>query len=298
MKKIIAAALSIIIICGITAGCASKPAGGGGNGETSVDFKETRSISVVSREDGSGTRGAFIELFGIEEKDGSGNKKDKTTKEAVIANKTDVMMTNIASDTYAIGYISLGSLNSTVKALKIDGVVPSAENIKNGTYKISRPFNIATKGNLSDVAKDFINFIMAKEGQAVIAKNYVPVNESAEPYGGAKPNGKVTISGSSSVSPVMEQLKEAYLEINPNAVIEVQMSDSTTGINDAIKGSCDIGMASRPLKDSEKESLTPLAIAYDGIAVIVSLKNPLEELSSEQVKKIFTGEYVSWSDLK
>lgn len=257
-----------------------------------------KAITVVSREDGSGTRGAFIELFKIEEKDASGNKTDKTTEEAVIANKTDVMLQNVSGDENAIGYVSLGSLNSKVKAIKIDGVEATVANVKNGTYKISRPFNIATKDGISETAQDFISFILSKEGQEVVSNGYIPVDDSANPYSGTKPAGKVVVSGSSSVTPIMEKLKEAYVKVNPSAEIEVQMSDSTSGMTDAIEGKCDIGMASRELKDSEKAQLTDTVIALDGIAVIVNNNNDTDNLTSAQVKAIFTGEAEKWSEVK
>lgn len=262
---------------------------GGGNG-----FDKGREITVISREDGSGTRGAFIELFGVEVKDADGNKTDMTTKEAVIANRTDVMLTNVANDPYAIGYVSLGSLNSSVKGLQIDGTTPSADNIKNGTYTISRPFNIVTKGSPAGLAKDFIDFIMSAEGQDVISDGYIPVDEAAPSFNGTLPGGKLVVAGSSSVTPIMEKLVEAYQGINNAADIQIQMSDSTTGINSAIEGICDIGMASRDLKDSEQEQLTGLTIAIDGIAVIVNNDNPLDGLGAETVREIFTGEITSW----
>lgn len=255
-------------------------------------------ITVVSREDGSGTRGAFIELFGVEEKDADGNKVDHTTEEASITNNTAVMMSTVAGDPYAIGYISLGSLNDTVKALKIEGVEATAENIKAGEYKVSRPFNIATKGEVSEVAQDFIDFIMSPDGQAVIEENgYIPVDDIAD-FTSSEAEGKIVVAGSSSVTPVMEKLKEAYLAVNANAEIEIQQSDSTTGMTSAIDGICDIGMASRDLKDTELEAgLTPTVIAMDGIAVVVNNENPAEDLTVDQVKSIFTGETTVWGDV-
>lgn len=256
-------------------------------------------IFVISREDGSGTRGAFIELFGVEEKNESGEKIDKTLSTAEITNSTSVMMTTIAGNQNAIGYISLGSLNNTVKALKIDGVDASVENIKNDTYKVARPFNIATKDNLSDIAKDFISFILSKEGQQVVeSKSYVSIAENAESYTGSNKSGTITIAGSSSVTPVMEALKEAYIKINPNVKIQLQQSDSTSGMTSTIEGICDIGMASRELKDSELSAgLTATVIAKDGIAIIVNNGNDIDKISSEQVKKIFVGEVTTWDQL-
>ena len=263
--------------------------------DVASDFDTTSSIAVYSREDGSGTRGAFIELFGIEEKDENGEKVDYTTEEAVITNSTDVMLTSIAGNTYGIGYVSLGSLNETVKAVKIDGAEATVDNIKAGTYTIARPFNIATSGEVSDVAQDFINYIMSADGQAVIeSKGYIAVSDAAafESNGAA---GKIVVGGSSSVSPVMEKLIEAYKAINTGAEIELQTSDSSTGMTGAADGTLDIGMASRELKDTEVESgLTGTKIAMDGIAVIVNLDNPVEDVSAETVKGIFKGEITSW----
>ena len=255
-------------------------------------------ITVVSREDGSGTRGAFIELFGVEEKDADGNKVDNTTEEAEITNNTAVMMSNVAGDVDAIGYISLGSLNDSVKAVKIDGVEATAENIKSGEYKVSRPFNIATNGEDSDVAQDFIDYILSPEGQAVIEENgYISIDDVKDAES-TQPEGKVVVAGSSSVTPVMEKLKEAYAEVNPNAEIEIQQSDSTTGMTSAIDGICDIGMASRELKDEELEAgLTSTTIANDGIAIIVNNDNPTDDLSVDQVKSIYVGETTTWGDL-
>ena len=255
-------------------------------------------ITVVSREDGSGTRGAFIELFGVEEKDADGNKVDNTTEEAEITNNTAVMMSTVAGDVDAIGYISLGSLNDSVKAVKIDGVEATAENIKAGEYKVSRPFNIATNGEVSDVAQDFIDYILSPEGQAVIEENgYISIDDVKDAES-TQPEGKVVVAGSSSVTPVMEKLKEAYAEVNPNAEIEIQQSDSTTGMTSAIDGICDIGMASRELKDEELEAgLTSTTIANDGIAIIVNNDNPTDDLSVDQVKSIYVGETTTWGDL-
>lgn len=256
-------------------------------------------ITVVSREDGSGTRGAFIELFGIEEKNDAGEKVDMTTEDAEITNSTSVMMTTIAGNKDAIGYISLGSLNDTVKAVKIDGAEATVENIKSGAYKIARPFNIATGGTVSDAAADFIKYIMSEEGQKVVEDNgYISQgNEGA--YNGAGVSGKLVIAGSSSIAPVMEKLKEAYTILNPDVTIEVQQSDSTTGMTSALEGVCDIGMASRELKDSELEAgLVPTVIAMDGIAVIVNNDSPVAELGSADVKAIFTGEATDWADIQ
>ena len=270
----------------------------GCGGKDSVEFDNESAIGVCSREDGSGTRGAFIELFGIEEKNADGEKIDNTTTSAVITNNTSVMMTTVAGDLYSIGYISLGSLDDTVKAVKIDGVDATVDNIKDGSYKAARPFNIVTKGELSKEAQDFINFIMSAEGQKIVEENgYISVDAS-ESYSSTVSEGKVVIHGSSSVTPVMEKLKEAYVELNPNVTVEVQQSDSSSGVKDAIAGTCDIGMASRELKDSEtSEGAEAKVIAMDGIAVIVNNENAVDNLTSEQVKNIFTGSASKWADI-
>ncbi len=259
---------------------------------------ETSDVTIVSREDGSGTRGAFIELFGIEEKQDDGTKVDMTTTDAQITNNTSVMMTTVADNEYAIGYVSLGSLNDSVKALKIDGAEATAENIENGSYKVSRPFNIAVKKDLNNkVAKDFMSFIMSTEGQKVVAdEKYIAVADVKD-YAGTKPSGSCVVGGSSSVSPLMEKLIEAYKAVNPNASIELQSSDSTTGMTSAIEGSYDIGMASRELKEEEAAELEPTVIATDGIAVVVNNANPLDELSADQVKDIYVGNVSTWDEI-
>lgn len=262
-------------------------------------FNNKKSISVISREDGSGTRGAFIELFGVEKKDANGKKVDYTTDEAAITNSTAVMLTTVAGDRYAIGYVSLGSLNSSVKSVKIDGAEATVANINNGSYKISRPFNIAVKENISAAAQDFINFIVSEDGQKIIAANKYIKIQNTKSYTSTKAAGKVVVAGSSSVSPVMEKLIEAYKSVNPNAKIELQTSDSTTGVTNAINGTCDIGMASRGLKDSEKaKGVKEITIAIDGIAVIVNKENPATNLTKVQVEQIFTGKTTKWSDVK
>ena len=259
--------------------------------------KGSGQISVVSREEGSGTRGAFIELFGVEEKDADGNKVDKTTENAEITNSTAVMMTTVAGNTSAIGYISLGSLNDTVKALKIDGVEASVANVENGSYKISRPFNIVTKDKISEVAQDFIDFILSAEGQQIVEKEkYISVGDK-KAYTSKNLSGKVMVSGSSSVTPVMEKLKEAYCKLNSGVQIELQQSDSSTGIKDAQNGVSDIGMASRELK-SEETGVTPTEIAKDGIAVIVNNDSEIDDLSTDTVKSIFTGKVTDWSEIE
>lgn len=255
-------------------------------------------IDVISREDGSGTRGAFIELFGVEQKDASGEKVDYTTDDAEITNSTEVMITSVAGDKQAIGYISLGSLNDSVKALKIDGAAATVDDIKDGTYKIARPFNIVTTGEVSDVAQDFINFIFSEEGQKVVEDNGYISQGNQGAYTASGKSGKVTVAGSSSVTPVMEKLAEAYKALNSAVTVEVQQSDSTTGVTSSIEGVCDIGMASRDLKEEETaKGAQGQVIAMDGIAVVVNNENPIEDLTSEQVKDIYVGDTTDWSEL-
>lgn len=306
MKKIITSIVIAAMAVASFAGCSSSgdsSASSSSQADASVsasagsDFDSSKDITVVSREDGSGTRGAFIELMGIEKKNDAGEKVDYTTEDANITNSTSVMMTTVAGNEYAIGYISLGSLDDSVKALKIDGAEATVDDIKDGTYKVARPFNIVLGKETSDVAQDFINFIMSKEGQSVISENgYIGSDDAAE-FASNGATGKIVVAGSSSVTPVMEKLKEAYNAVCPNVEIEVQQSDSTTGVTSTIDGICDIGMASRELKDSEKEAgVTSQTIAMDGIAVIVNNSNPTEELSSETVSKIYTGDITTWAD--
>ena len=303
MKKIAAAVMMVCMVavtavgCGSSNGTDTKGADANQSDATS-DWDETSDVTIVSREDGSGTRGAFIELFGIEEKQDDGTKVDMTTTDAQITNNTSVMLTTVADNEYAIGYVSLGSLNDSVKALKIDGAEATAENIENGSYKVSRPFNIAVKKDLNNkVAKDFMSFIMSTEGQKVVAdEKYIAVADVKD-YAGTKPSGSCVVGGSSSVSPLMEKLIEAYKAVNPNASIELQTSDSTTGMTSTIEGSYDIGMASRELKEEEAAELEPTVIATDGIAVVVNNANPLDELSADQVKDIYVGNVSTWDEI-
>ena len=303
MKKIAAAVMMVSMVavtavgCGSSNGTDTKGADANQSDATS-DWDETSDVTIVSREDGSGTRGAFIELFGIEEKQDDGTKVDMTTTDAQITNNTSVMLTTVADNEYAIGYVSLGSLNDSVKALKIDGAEATAENIENGSYKVSRPFNIAVKKDLNNkVAKDFMAYIMSTEGQKVVAdEKYIAVADVKD-YAGTKPSGSCVVGGSSSVSPLMEKLIEAYKAVNPNASIELQTSDSTTGMTSTIEGSYDIGMASRELKEEEAAELEPTVIATDGIAVVVNNANPLDELSADQVKDIYVGNVSTWDEI-
>lgn len=289
MKKFAAIFMCAALAVGALSGCSSNE-----NSSTADNSTAGNPISVVTREDGSGTRGAFVELFGIEDADGN----DAITQSAEISNSTSVVMTTVAGNPDAIGYISLGSLDNTVKALEIDGVAATVDNINNGTYKVYRPFNIATKEGLSETAQDFVNFIMSEQGQAIVAEEgYISV-ESNGSYTPSGKTGTVTVSGSSSVTPVMQVLKEEYEALNPDVTIELQQSDSTTGVNDAIAGTSDIGMASRALKDSELEQgVVGTVIANDGIAVIVNNESTVTGLTSEQVKGIYMGELTNWSEV-
>jgi len=294
MKTAAAALCAVLMLSGCGT---SEPAE---NGSAAEEPEESLPISVISREDGSGTRGAFIELFGIEEKDENGEKVDRTAETAEITNNTSVMMTTVAGDESAIGYISLGSLDDSVKALKIDGAEASVENVLAGEYKVTRPFNLVTDDEkLSGAAKDFLAYILSTEGQKIVEANgYIPLQDTKS-YETSGASGKVVVAGSSSVTPVMEKLAEAYQEINAEVTVEVQQSDSTTGVTSVIDGLCDIGMASRELKDEETEAgVTSTVLATDGIAVIVNPENTVEDLTSEQVKSIFIGETTDWSEVR
>jgi phosphate transport system substrate-binding protein len=275
----------LLLLAGAAAASLSGCSGASGSG----------AMTVISREDGSGTRSAFVELFEVQDTD----KNDITVSSAEVTNNTGVMMTSVAGDKNAIGYISLGSLNDTVKALKIDGVSANAENVSNKSYTISRPFYIAVKGRASEYAQDFINFILSKEGQDVVdANGYVRIQDTGA-FSSSNPSGKIVVAGSSSITPVMEKLKEAYAAINPGLTVDIQQSDSSAGMNSAVDGICDIGMSSRELKDSELEKgLVPALIAMDGLAVIINKDNPVEGLTKAQVKSIYTGEVKNWTDLQ
>ena len=298
MKKFLALTATVAMVASMAVGCGNSGNSDKTDGKAETEFDAANDISVVSREDGSGTRGAFIELFGIEEKDASGEKVDNTTEEANITNSTSVMLSTVADNEYAIGYVSLGSLNDTVKALKVDGAEPTEENIKSGEYKVARPFNIATKGDVSEVAQHFINFILSTEGQAVVSESGYIALDNVQAYAGSKSAGKVSIAGSSSITPVMEKLKEAYLKVNPSAEIEIQESDSTTGMTSVADGICDIGMASREVKEEElAKGLKATVIATDGIAVIVNKANTLDDITSDQIKSIYVGDALSWDEI-
>ena len=293
MKKILSLGLAALMTVFALAGC-------GTDSKNSGTGTGTDAISVLTREEGSGTRGAFIELLGIEEKNADGKKVDKTIDTAETTNSTSVMITTVQGNKAAIGYISLGSLDkSKVKALKVDGAEASTDNVKSGEYKVSRPFNIATKGDTTGVASDFIKFILSADGQAVVEKNGYISEGNTGAYKASGQKGKITIGGSSSVTPVMEKLKEAYVKVNPDVTIDVQQNDSSSGMKGAIDGIYDIGMASRDVKDSEKEAgLNTIKIALDGIAVIVNKDNTLDSITSEQIKNIYTGSLTKWSEIK
>ena len=293
MKKILSLGLAALMTVFALAGCgADSNDGGTGTGRDA--------ISVLTREEGSGTRGAFIELLGIEEKNADGKKIDKTIDAAETTNSTSVMITTVQGNKAAIGYISLGSLDkSNVKALKVDGAEATTDNVKSGEYKVSRPFNIATKGDTTGVASDFIKFILSADGQAVVEKNGYISEGNTGAYKASGQKGKITIGGSSSVTPVMGKLKEAYVKLNPDVTVDVQQNDSSSGMKGAIDGIYDIGMASRDVKDSEKEAgLNSIKIALDGIAVIVNKDNTLDSITSEQIKNIYTGSLTKWSEIK
>ena len=287
---------SVLTLAGLTALVGLSACGKSNGGSSSASSSASGNISVVSREDGSGTRGAFVELFGVQEEQ-NGEKVDLTTDKAIVTNSTSVMLTTVAGDKSAIGYASLGSLDDTVKVLKIDGTEASVANIKAGSYKISRPFNIVTKDKISEAAQDFINFILSEEGQKVVSDNGYIALDGAKPFESNGATGKIVVAGSSSVTPVMEKLKEAYVAVNAGAEIEINESDSTTGMTSTMEGICDIGMASRDLKEDEAKELDATVIANDGIAVIVNNNSTVDELTSEQVKSIFVGDVLTWDEI-
>lgn len=298
LRKYAAVAVSVLCLTGALAGCGSSSSSSS-SGSTDTKAASSKNITVVSREDGSGTRGAFIELVGVEQKNSSGKKIDMTSEDAVVVNSTATVITTVAGDESSIGYISLGALNSTVKAVKVGGVEATADNVKNGSYKLSRPFNIATKGTPNELSQDFINYIMSADGQKIVEDNGYISESNTGTFTSAGSTGKIVVAGSSSVTPVMEKLIEGYKKVNSGATIEFQESDSTTGMTAVKDGTCDIGMASRELKDSEKSAgLTSQAIALDGIAVVVNAKNSISDMTIDQIKSVYTGETTEWSKVK
>ena len=297
-KKTVAVSAALALCVGTLAGCGSSASTSAGAQDSSAaDTGVSGAITVISREDGSGTRGAFVELTGVEEKNADGQKVDNTTEAAAIQSSTNGVMTAVANDETAIGYISLGSLNDTVKAVTVGGVAASAETVKDGSYVLARPFNIVTNGDATDpVAVDFIAYCLSKDGQAIATDNGY-IGEDGADFTSAQPEGKIVVGGSSSVSPVMVKLIEAYKAVNANADIELLTSDSTTGMTSAIEGTYDIGMASRELKEDEAAALAHQAIAMDGIAVIVNLENPTEDMTVEQIASIFLGDATKWNEM-
>lgn len=291
-KKVLAMLLAAAAITGCFTGC--------GKDDSSEGGASSKDIYVISREESSGTRGAFVELTGVEQKDADGNKVDKTVTTAEITQSTAVMITTVQGNDAAIGYISLGSLDtSKVKALKVDGAEATVDNVKSGAYKLARPFNIAVKDDLSDAGKDFMSYILSTEGQAIVEEEgYIPMDDT-KAYEKSDAKGKIVVGGSTSVGPVMEAIIAEYKKVNTNVTVELNVSDSSTGMTGTIDGTLDIGMASRELKDSELEKgLTPTQIATDGIAVIVNKDNSVSEITTEQIMKIYTGEITNWGDVK
>ena len=288
MNKFLKGMLALGLSATALVGCSS-----GGDDAQSDEGTASGAITVVSREDGSGTRGAFTELMGIEE-DGT----DNTTSSAQITNSTSVMMTTVEGNPYAIGYISLCPLNDTVKAVTVDGVEATVENVESGEYTVSRPFLVCTTEDISELGQDFMNFIMSDEGQAIVEEEgYIP-RETTGAFTSNGASGDLTVGGSSSVTPVMEKLAEAYEEINTGANVSVQQSDSTSGAENTISGVYEIGMCSRDLTEEEQsKGLTPTTIALDGIAVIVNKENAVDNLTTDQIKQIYTGEITDWADI-
>ena len=298
MKKIISLFLVLAIGAMALTACGGNGTSDGSDSGSAAAFDTSKAITVVSRETGSGTRGAFIELTGVEVKEGD-TKVDKTIADAEVANSTNIVLQSVAGNPYAIGYISLGALNDTVKAVKVDGVEATVENIKAGTYALARPFLMVTGKAPDEATQDFISFCMSAEGQKIVEdEKYIATAENASSYKASVAKGKVLVSGSSSVSPVMEKLIEAFAKLNTDITVELNTSDSSTGIKDAISGSAQIGIASRELKDTESPELTETKLAIDGIAVIVNSTNTTADLTTAGIKAIYTGETTKWSDAK
>ena len=292
-KKVLAVVSALVITTLAFTGCGSNKSASSDNGSDSG--AKSQAITVVSREEGSGTRGAFVELLGVVDE----NENDITVSSAQITNSTSVMLQKVAQTKSAIGYVSLGSLSTDVKALKVDGVEATTDNIKAGKYKVARPFNLAYQdGKLTKLDEDFIKYIMSDEGQKIVDKEgYISVDSEGS-YKASKLKGKITLAGSTSVAPLMDVLKDEYIKMNPDVSIEIQESGSSAGIQSAIEGATEIGMSSRELKDEEVSKLVSKQIAMDGIAVIVNKANTLDNITSDQVKSIYTGETTTWDKLK
>ncbi len=288
MTKILAIGMAVSMALGL-AGC------GGGNDEEGADGAQGLDITVISREEGSGTRDAFTEITGVMKDD-----VDMTVDTAEISNSTSVVIQSVAGNEAGIGYISMGSMSEEVKAVKINGVEATTDNVKSGDYELQRPFNIVTKGEVKELPQDFIDFIMSADGQAIVEEEgYISIGGEAEPYETKGLKGTITLAGSTSVAPVMEVLADKYKKINNDVTIEIQQTGSGAGIQSAIEGVCDIGMASRELEEEEAaEGLRSSEIALDGIAVIINSNNAVEELSMEEIMQIFTGEITNWAALQ
>lgn len=288
-KSVIAAVAAVAVVAGAFAACSSNKNNAQG-GSSSLG-----QITVISREEGSGTRDAFTELAGIVDE----NKTDQTTDTAEITNSTSVMMSTVSGNEKAIGYVSLGSLSDEVKAVSLNGVAPSTETVKDGSYLLQRPFNIAyIDGSLSDVAKDFLSYIMSSQAAQIIDKEGYISMDTTQSYTATNISGTVTLAGSTSVAPLMNVLADEYEALNPNVKIEIQESGSTAGIQSATEGAVDIAMSSRALKDDELKTLKPQQIALDGIAVIVNKANKIDNITTDKIKQIYTGEITAWDDVK
>lgn len=296
MKKIISFILLGVMALSFGVGCGSNS--GSDSGSNGGSENTLTPINVVSRESGSGTRGAFVEITGVLEKDSSGNSVDRTFDNAIIQNGTNAIITTVSNDKNAIGYISIGSLNDTIKALDVDGVSPTAENVQNGSYKIARPFNITFTEDISDLAQDFVNYILSSDGQAVVVSSgYTQASNEETSYTPSNMSGIITVVGSTSVNPVMEKLAEAYMALNPDVSIEIQSVGSSAGVQASIDKTADIGMASREIRDSESAQVSYLPIAIDGIAMIVNKDSQVSNITLEDIRLVYTGEKINWEEL-
>ena len=291
MKKILLAILSIAMVgvLGVAAvGCGED--------------KMTDTITVITRESGSGTRGAFIELTGVQQKDKDGNKVDRTVKTAQVANSTAVALQNVQKNPSAIAYISLGSLTDSVKAVPFEGTAATVDNIKNGSYTLSRPFNLAYKeDNDNPTLADFMKYIASTEAAEVInGEDFIaPENTASYTKPATAPTEKLVVNGSSSVYPLMQALVESYCKASgvSKSTIDLQFNDSTAGMTGAMNGTYDLGMASRELEESEAAALQSVVLATDGIAVIVNNMNPITNITKEQLCNIYIGVATKWSDV-
>ncbi|HBC29891.1 MAG TPA: phosphate ABC transporter substrate-binding protein [Clostridiales bacterium] len=292
-SKLLSIITLALMLSMVFAGCTQETPG-----TPAADFDFDKDITVVARDAASGTRGAFHEIMNIIVKEND-TEVDKLVVGALEFDGTDKVITAIEGDKYGIGYISLGSVSERIKAVAVDGVEPTVENVRSGSYSVSRPFLLVTKGTESKLVKDFLKFTESAEGQAITNEmKFIGAIDAPGEYTASGMSGTIKVAGSTSVAPLMEKLQEAYNELNPDVTFETQAQGSSQGIKAAIDGSYDIGMASRELKAEEASELNRYVLAIDGIAVIVNNENPKSDLAADDITNIYIGEITKWNEVK